>query len=148
MLISSLEHHLVLVPFLFSFLSLSLSMRSFSSSLYISSLFLGLAYGQATTLPPPGQPSKQAALGAFNIIGSSLVSAQQVLPIFIIRVPTLHANSPDVPRLIRQGLLHRQGRKQPYPNKWSSSLGFRCTSISLIQNVSFNHLYFRMEFGK
>ena len=66
-------------------------MGTFYSSLYISSLFLGLTYGQSTTLPPPGQPTQQAALGTFNIIGSSLVSAQQVHTLFIIHEPTIHS---------------------------------------------------------
>ena len=74
----------------FSPFSLPLSMGTFYSSLYISSLFLGLTYGQST-LPPPGQPTQQAALGTFNIIGSSLVSAQQVHTLFIIiHQPTIH----------------------------------------------------------
>ena len=52
-------------------------MGTFLSLLYISSLFLGLTCVQSTTLPAPGQPTQQATLG-FEIIGSSLVSAQQV----------------------------------------------------------------------
>jgi hypothetical protein len=67
-------------------------MGTLSSLLYISSLFLGMTYGQSTTLPAPGQPPKQGTLGGFNIIGSSLVSAQQVRVLFIIHDPTFHAS--------------------------------------------------------
>lgn len=41
------------------------------------------ALGQSTaTLPQPGQPSATGAIGQFEIVGSSLVSAQQVSPLF------------------------------------------------------------------
>ena len=61
------------------------------SSLYISSLLLTVTYGQSTTtLAPPGQPTQQVALGTFTIIGSSLVSAQQVRLRFILRESTFY----------------------------------------------------------
>lgn len=66
-------------------------MGTFSFSLYILYLLSGLTHVQSTTLPAPGQPTKQAALGTFNIIGSSLVSAQQVRVLFMIRDPTIYA---------------------------------------------------------
>ena len=66
-------------------------MATFSSSLYILSLSLGLTYGQSTALHAPGQPSHKATLGTFNIIGFSLVSAQQVHILFIIHEPTIHS---------------------------------------------------------
>ena len=91
MLISSLASFLVSPPFFLSFFSLPLSMGSFTSSLYILSLFLRISYVQSTTLPAPGQPPKQATLGAFNIIGSSLVSAQQVHVLVITHELTVHA---------------------------------------------------------
>lgn len=58
------------------------------SSLYISSFFLGLVYCQSATLPAPGQPTHQGTLGTFNIIGSSLVSAQQVQSLSAMHVST------------------------------------------------------------
>jgi len=33
------------------------------------------------TLPPPGQPLRRGTIGGFEIIGSSLVSGQQVCPL-------------------------------------------------------------------
>ena len=53
-------------------------METFLSLLYISSLFLGLTCAQSTTLPAPGQPTQQATVEGFVILGSSYVSAQQV----------------------------------------------------------------------
>lgn len=67
------------------------AMRSFRS-LYISSLLLGSAYGQSTTLPPPGQPTQTATVGTFNITGSSLVSAQQVRVLSVIYEPSFMRN--------------------------------------------------------
>ena len=68
-------------------------MGSFSFTLYILSLFLGISYVQSTTLPAPGQPPQQVTLGTFNIIGSSLVSAQQVRVLVIIRDPNTFMRS-------------------------------------------------------
>ncbi|KAF8160645.1 glyoxal oxidase [Crassisporium funariophilum] len=44
----------------------------------VSFLFLGLAYAQPATLPAPGQPTRKGVIGGFEVIGESLVSAQQL----------------------------------------------------------------------
>jgi len=45
----------------------------------VSTVLVGLVRGQsATTLPPPGQPLRDGNVGGFEIVGESLVSAQQV----------------------------------------------------------------------
>uniref|UniRef100_A0A8H7Y6W4 Copper radical oxidase n=1 Tax=Psilocybe cubensis TaxID=181762 RepID=A0A8H7Y6W4_PSICU len=52
-----------------------------SSSLLLISLLstaVGVLGGSATTLPAPGQPTRTGTIGGFELIGNSLVSAQQI----------------------------------------------------------------------
>ncbi|PPQ72942.1 hypothetical protein CVT24_000185 [Panaeolus cyanescens] len=51
--------------------------QALRSTLQVLSLFVFSAYAQ-TVLPPPGQPLKQGNVGGFELIGKSLVSAQQL----------------------------------------------------------------------
>ncbi|KAG9220580.1 hypothetical protein CCMSSC00406_0004036 [Pleurotus cornucopiae] len=57
----------------------TLAPRRIWGTLIFTFTLLACAFGQSTeTFPPPGQPAKSGTPGQFELIGSSLVSAQQI----------------------------------------------------------------------
>jgi hypothetical protein len=76
-----------------------------------------------STLPPPGQPVKSGAPGQFEIITQSLVSAQQVWHWYHSYELRLISHL-AFPGNFEDGLLYRQGREQPNPDKRASCVGF------------------------
>ncbi|CAA7261864.1 unnamed protein product [Cyclocybe aegerita] len=48
------------------------------TSFFVASCLVALGTAQSTTLPAPGQPARHGVVNGFEIIGSSLVSAQQI----------------------------------------------------------------------
>jgi hypothetical protein len=63
------------------------------AALAVSASVAGSASAQPT-IPPPGQPSRKGTIGSFEIIGNSLVSAQQVrFPLDNSNVPYANSSS-------------------------------------------------------
>lgn len=75
-----------------------------------------VTYAQSTsTLAPPPQPLQTAVVGTFNIIGNSLVSAQQVSYMYSSTIPFDDQSFFLVISWQRTNCLHcRQGREQPH----------------------------------
>lgn len=53
---------------------------------FLLALYLSPLHTIAQTLSAPGQPTRSGALNSFELVGDSLVSAQQVYPQILSRV--------------------------------------------------------------